>query len=296
MSRFAVQQTRFNNVLYPGISGWSHDPGDNISSDQLDGTVQESAHHHMQTGPTADLTTRDLGFLSVLNGSTDIWQKAMDGTNGLVLIGGKANANAPGYQGGSVHLARTGLRGSLLGTGINWSRGGKAELALRGMMISADGTTPAVDPTAIALPAAPVPDFGWVVSALTLDGDSIGSAESVGVTVDPKAAFDYFDGLPEPTDVLMAGVNGAAVWRLAASIGDCDLGGNGTGAVSVVYRRLATGGGFSVAANSTLTITFNSAWSVEAGVGGQVGSPMSRSMIVRPRQNGATKPVTWAFT
>jgi hypothetical protein len=296
MSRFAVQQIRFNNTLYPGVSGWSYDPGDNINSDQLDSTVQETAHHHMQTGPTADLATRDLGFLATLNGSTDIWQKAMDGTNGLVLIGGKANANAPGYQAGTVHVARTGLRGSLFGTGINWSKGGKAELALRGMMISANGTTAAVSDALVALPTAPDPDFGWVVSALTLDGDSIGAAESVGVTVDPKAGFDYLAGLPEPTDVLMAGVNGAAMWRLAASIGDCDLGGNGTGAVSVVYRRLATGGGFSVAASSTLTVTFNSAWSVEGGIGGQAGSPMARSILVRPRQNGATKPVTWAFT
>lgn len=295
MSRFAVQQIRFNNVLYPGVSGWSYDPGDNINSDQLDSTVHETAHHHMQTGPTADLATRDLGFLSVLNGSTDIWQKAMDGTNGLVLIGGKANANAPGYQGGSVHVGRKALRGSLFGSGINWSRGGKAELGLRAMAYSADGTTPAIDTTAVALPTPPAPDFGWVVSALTLNGSSIGAAESVGLTVDPKAAFDYLAGLPEPTDILMAGVNGAASWRLAASVGDCDLG-SGTGAVSVVFRRLASGGGFSGAANSTLTVTLNSVWTLEAGISGQSGSPMTRNLLARPRYNGVTAPVTWAFT
>jgi hypothetical protein len=295
MSRFAIQQIKFNNTLYPGIAGWSFDPGDNINSDALDSTVHETAHHGMETAPTADMTTRDLGFLGVLDGSTDIWQKAMDGTNGLVLVGGKAATNAPGYQGGSVHVARTGLRGSLFGTGISWSKGGKAELALRGMMISADGTTPAISTTAIALPTPPASDFGWKLSALNLNGSSIGAVESAGISVDPKAAFDYLAGLPEPTDVMMAGVNGPAVWRGTASIGDCDLG-SGTGVVSYVFRRLATGGGFSVAANSTLTVTFNSNWSIEAGLSGQTGSPMSRSLLVLPRYNGTTKPVTWAFS
>jgi hypothetical protein len=296
MSRFAIRQIRFNSTLHAGIAGWSFDPGRDISSDALDSTVHETAHHEMQTAPTADLTTRNLGFLATLDGSTDIWQKAMDGTNGLVLIGGKSNPNAPDYASGSVHVARTMLRGSIFGTGISWSKGGKAELALRAMGISANGTTAAVGTTAIALPAQPVPDFGWKLESLTLDGDTIGAVESCGVTVDPKAAFDYLAGLPEPTDILMAGVNGPAVWRGNASIGDCDLGGDGTGAVSFVFRRQASGGGWSAAANSTLTITFNSEWTIEESISGQSGTPMSRSLVTRPLYNGTTKPVTWAFS
>jgi hypothetical protein len=295
MSRFAIQQIKFNNTLYPGIAGWSFDPGNNISSDAPDSTVHETAHHLMETAPTAEMTTRDLGFLAVLDGSTDIWQKAMDGTNGLQLIGGKAAANAPGYQSGSVHVARAGLRGSMFGTGISWSKGGKAELGLRAMMFSADGSTASIVTTAVALPTLPVPDFGWKLSALNINAASIGAVESVGITVDPKAAFDYLAGLPEPTDIMMAGVNGPAVWRLAASVGDCDLG-SGTGAVSAVFRRLAIGGGFSGATNSTLTVTLNSNWSIEEGLSGQTGSPMARSLMVRPRYNGTTKPVTWAFS
>ncbi len=295
MSRHAIQQLRFNNTLYPGISGWSFDPGDDITSDSLDSTVHETAHHGMRAAPSFELTTRDLGFLAVLADSTDVWQKACDGTNGIEAIGGKAAANAPGYASSTVHLVRKAARGQLLGTGITWSAGGKAELALRGMGISADGSTASIVTTAIALPTAPAPDFGWVLSALTLNAASIGAVDSLEITCDPKAEFDYLAGLPEPTSVMMAGLTGPAMWRLTASIGDCDLG-SGTGAVSAVFRRLATGGGFSGAANSTLTITLNSNWSLEQSVGGQSGSAMSRSLVVRPRFNGTTKPATWAFS
>lgn len=295
MSRFAIQQIKFNNTLYPGVSGFTVNPGQEINSDQLDGTVHETAHHGMETAPVADLSTRNLGFLSTLADSTDVWVKAMDGTNGLELIGAKAASQNAGYASGSVHLSRKMIRGVLLGTALNWSKKGKAELVLKGMGISADGTTPALSPSLIALPALPTPDFGWKLQALTLNGSAMSAVDSCNITVDPKAEFDYQTSLPEPIDVLMAGVNGPAIWRLLASVGDCDLG-SGTGAVSAVYKRLANGGGWSVAANSTLTVTFNSNWSIEESVGGQVGGAMNRSLVVRPYYNGTTKPVTWAFS
>jgi hypothetical protein len=289
MSRFAIQQFRFNNTLYPGISGWSVNPGVEINSDQLDGTVHETGHHGMRSAPTAELTTRNLGFLSVLDGSTDAWLKACDGTNGIECIGGKASTAAPGYAAGSVHLVRKMARGFLLGTGINWSKRGKAELTLRGMGLSADGTTAALSAAAnIALPTLPVTDYGYILSALTLDGDAIPAPDSVAIACDPRAEFEYLADLPEPTDILWAGVNGAVQWRLNAGIGDCQLG-DGTGAVSAVFTRLAQGGGLGT---DTLTVTFNSNWSIEEGLS---GSPiLGRQLVVRPRYNGTTKPVTWA--
>src|SRR6185295_980075 len=174
----------------------------------LDSTVHESAHHGMQTAPVAELVTRDLGFLTILNDSTDIWCKAMDNTNGLECFGGKAASLLPGYAAGSVHLSRKMARGLLLGMGINWSKRGKAELALRGMGTSADGTTAALTPSAVAaLPAVPVPDFGWKPSAITINNQTITTIESLNITVDPKPQFEYLADLPEPTDVTLAGVN-----------------------------------------------------------------------------------------
>lgn len=292
MSRFAIQQIRFNNVLYPGVSGWNVAPGLDINSDQLDGTVHETAHHLMETAPTAELTTRNLAFLDELDDSTDVWVKALDAANGLELIGGRANSLLPGYVGTSTHLSRKGTRGVLLGTGIRWAKKGKAELTLKAMFISADGTTAALTPAAnIALPAAPTPDFGYKLTSLTLNGSSISAVESLDITCDPKAEFDYQTGLPEPIDVLMAGVNGAAMWRMAANIGNADLG-SGSGAVAAVFTKLANGGGLGA---NTLTITFNSNYSTEEGVGGQAGSSIGRQLIVRPRYNGSTKPVTWTL-
>lgn len=292
MSRFAIQQIRFNNVLYPGVSGWNVSPGLDINSDQTDGTVHETAHHLMETAPTAEMTTRNLAFLDELDDSTDVWVKAMDAANGLELIGGRANSLLPGYVATSTHLSRKGTRGVLLGTGIRWAKKGKAELSLKAMFISADGTTAALTPAAnIALPDAPVPDYGFKLRSLTLNGSTISGVESLDITCDPKAEFEYQAGLPEPVDVLMAGVNGAVMWRLNANIGNADLG-SGTGAVAAVFTRLANGGGFG---SDTLTVTFNSNYSTEEGVGGQAGGSIGRQLIVRPRYNGTTKPVTWAL-
>lgn len=292
MSRFAIQQIRFNNTLYPGISGWNVTPGLDINSDQLDGTVHETAHHEMEAAPTAEMTTRNLGFISVLDGSTDVWLKAFDNANGLELIGGRANSLLPGYVGTSTHLSRKGTRGMLLGTGIRWARKQKAELTLKGMFISADGTTAALTPAAnIALPAAPVPDFGYKLTSLTLNGSSIVSVQSLDITCDPKAQFEYQTDLPQPIDISMAGVNGAVMWRLNANIGDADLGA-GSGAVAAVFTRLANGGGLGA---NTLTVTFNANYSTEENLSGQAGSAIGRQLIVRPRYNGTTKPVTWAI-
>lgn len=291
MSRFAIQQLRFNNTLYPGIAGWAVNPGTEVNSDQTDGTVHETAHHGMRSAPVADLTTRNLGFLSVLDGSTDAWLKACDGTNGIECIGAKAASLAPGYNAGSVHLLRKMARGVLLATGINWSKRSKAELTLKGMGTSADGTTPALSPASnLALPTVAVPDFGYILSALTLNGVTIPAPDSVQISCDPRAEFEYLADLPEPTDVLMAGVNGPVIWRLNAAIGDCELG-SGTGAVVAVFTRLAQGGGLGA---NTVTVTFNSNWTTEEGVGGQASSAMGRQLIVRPRYNGTTKPVTWS--
>lgn len=289
MSRFAVQQIKFNNVLYPGIAGWSADPGVDVNSDQLDGTVHETAHHGMSSAPVAEMTTRNLAFLSVLDGSLDAPLKDFDGTNGLILYGAKAKSRDHGYLATSSHLTRSSPHGILLCTGINWSKKQKAELALKAMFLSADGTTAAMTPGLAALPPLPVPDFGYTLSALTLDGDAIESVESLSITCDHKAAFEYLAGLPEPTGVSGAGVNGPIAWRMSASIGDCDAG-SGTGACAAVYKRFAQGGGIGA---DTLTVTFNANWSVEEGLGGQAGSPMGRQLVVRPRLSGTTRPVTW---
>jgi len=291
MSRFAIQQIRFNGTLYPGIAGFQVNPGQEVNSDQLDGTVHETAHHGVETAPVAEMTTRNLGFLSTLDGSTDAWLKAFDGSNGLELIGGKASSQAPGFQAGSVHLSRKGIRGILLATALSWSKKGKAELTLKGMFVSADGTTAALAPSAIALPTQPTPDFGYKLTALTINGSAIPAVDSVNITCDPRAEFEYQAGLPEPVDVLMAGVNGAVQWRMSATVGDCDLGA-GSGAVAAVFTRLANGGGMG---SNTVTVTFNTNWTIEEGVGGSAGSSMTRQLIVRPRYNGTTKPVTWSL-
>lgn len=292
MARFGIQAMNLNNVVYGGVAGWQYDPGRTVDSSGLDGLQYETMQHETALAPQADITTRSLKtVITALNDSTDLPLKALDGTNGLKLIAGKAASGAPGYASGSVHVQRTALRGLIAMTGVRWSKGGKAEMALKAMIRgTGDGLTAPVTESLVALPAQPTPDFGFTLSAMTLSGGTIVAADSVDLSIDAGFEHEYLNGLPVPTDIIGAGVKKPLSATLRADIGDCDLG-SGTGAVSLVFTRYANGGGFGT---DTVTFTLNGVWTTEEGLGGQSNSPATRSLLVRTRWNGTTKPLAWA--
>jgi hypothetical protein len=86
----------------------------------------------------------------------------------------------------------------------------------------------------------------------------------------------------------------ASLEALAEAVGSIAPTGPNAGQPSwrSLIKRLANGGGFG---SDTLTVTFNSNYSTEEGTSGQAGGSIGRQLIVRPRYNGTTKPVTWAL-
>lgn len=291
MSRFGIQQISINGALYQGWTGYLLDRGVEVESDGSDGTVYETAHHVISRKPMADLKTRALkAALGLLAGSLDLPLVVLNGTTGLVMYGAKAASDGPAFAGGSVHVSRTGLRGVVYMAGVRWARKQKAEMTLKALFRSADGTTASIAEGTAALPAAPTPDQGFALTALTLNGVAVGAVNSVDLSADPKLEHDYSTGLPEPVDINGAGARGKLAVALKADIGDLDLGA-GTGAVSLVFTRYAIGGGFTT---DTVTFTLNGQWSVEESIGGDNGSPMSRSLLVRTRHDGTNRPLAWA--
>lgn len=291
MSRFGIQAINLNSVQYPGASGWQYDAGRSVDASGLDGLQYETMQHEVQVKPTADITTRSLkDILVALNDSTDLPLKALDGINGLKLIAAKAASGAPGYASGSVHIQRQFLRGLIHVAGVRWSKGGKAEMMLKAFAKgTGDGLTDAVGSSLVANPTPPTPDFGFTLSALTMNGVAIPTPDSVDLSCEPNFEHDYLAGLPVPTDIIGAGVRSPMSVTLRADIGDLDIG-SGTGAVALVFKRYANGGGFGT---DTVTHTLNGVWTAEEGVGGDSNSPGARSLLVRTRWNGTTKPWTW---
>ncbi|HYG69179.1 MAG TPA: hypothetical protein VD838_16025 [Anaeromyxobacteraceae bacterium] len=290
MSRFGIAQISLNGTLRAGVRGYQLDRGLEIESDGSDGVVYETAHHLIAAKPMADITSLSLKtMLSALNDSTDLPLESLDGASGLVMYGQKAASNAPGFASGSVHLTRTGLRGLIYMAGLRWSRGSKAEMALRAMFKAASGETDPITAGSGALPTQPTPDLGFALSSLTLAGDTIDTVNSFEIGIDPKFEFEYSTGLPYPTDITGAGANGKLAITGRADLGDCDLG-DGEGSCVAVFKRYAIGGGFG---SDTVTLTLNAAWSTEEGIGGENGSPMGRNLFIRTRHDGSTKPFTW---
>ncbi len=203
----------------------------------------------------------------------------------------KAASNAPGYSASSVHVTKTGLNGVVVMESVKWGLGQAAEMSLRALFKSTDGTTdPITTATNVALPTQSTNTEAFTLSAMTLNGSTVDSCESVELTVDHKFDQSFSTGLPYPLDIFGAGPNGRASIRLNADIRDVGFA-EGSGAVSLVFTNLANGG--TLGAN-TVTLTLTGGWALEENITGGNSGAMTKRMVVRPYYNGSTKPLTWA--
>lgn len=292
MARFGITAISLNGTQYSGIRGYQFDPGLEVNSEGSDGTVYETYHVVTATKPMAEFTTFSLKtMITALNDSSDLPLEALNGSTGLVMYGQKYLSGSPGFNASSVHASRTAANGVIYMTGIRWSRGQKAEMALRAMFKSTNGTTdPVTAAVNAALPTQPIPTEGFTLSALTINGSTITTVNSIDIAIDPRMEFEYTTGLPHPTDISAAGVNGKLAITLRADVGDIDLG-SGTGSVSAVFTKYAQGGGLDA---DTVTLTCNANWTSEEGLSGDNGQPMSRTLVTRTRYAGSTRPFAWA--
>lgn len=292
MARHGIQAINLNGTQFPGVSGFQFDAGQEVDAGGLDGLQHVTMLHEILKKPMADLQTRSLkAMLAALNDSTDLPQKAFNGTTGLQMILGKAASGSPGYASGSVHTQRMFPRGLIYLAGLSWSKGGKGEYSLKALARgNGDGLTASVTESLVALPSQPATDFGFGLYELTCGGDVITTAESLELSIEPNYEHEYLVDLPEPVDIVGAGVRNPLAIQLRADIGDVDLG-DGTGTVSMTFRRYAQGGGFG---SDGVVFTLNGVWSSEQGLGGRTNSPGSRSLLVRTRYDGVTKPLTWS--
>lgn len=296
MTAYGIRGVKLNNTTYIGVRGYMFDRKRQFHSAGYDGNVLETHHSIIQTKNDAEITTLAMKtMISALgtSGTSQFPFLALDGVNGAVLYGAAAAANAPGYNASAVHTTKTCLNGVVVMEGVKWTLGQPAEMSLRTLFTATSGSTdPIVTATNAALPADSSNSEAFTLSALTVNGVSLTTVESLEISVAHKWEHDFTTGLPFPTTLRPAGANGQAEIRMNVSVRDVSLA-EGTGSVSAVFTSLAQGGTLGA---STVTFTFQGNYAAEEQMQGQHASPMTKSMVVRPRWDGVNLPLLWAVT
>lgn len=293
MSKFSITQATVHGTSYSGIRGYVINRAIEIDSEATDGTVHETLHVDVQHRPTAEITTlaARTWVNSVLTSSSDLPLLELNGTTGVVFFGAKADTDAPGYLGAGNHLSVTALRGLLHASSFDWSLGGNLELGVRGLFRSnAGGTDSLTTSAAASIPTLPTPAEKLTLTSLTLAGDDVTSVRSYNLAIEAPFEHAFDTGQVHPVDIFGPGTAGPLAFRLTVDAEDIDLG-DGSGGITAVFTQRAAGGGLGA---NTLTLTLNGGWSVEESLGGDNGSPMSRSLVARPKYDGVTLPFTWA--
>ena len=297
---FGIQAISVNGSGFAGVRGQSREMARTINSEGSDGTVFETLHTLSKSAQVASYdTVAAKTMLSAMgsSGTAPFPFVKLNGSTGLIMYCGRSASLAPGYDTGSYHLSRTALNGVITMERLAWGGIGQdALLSCKAFYTSTDGTTDPVSlSTTIAVGSLPTPanTEAYVLSALTLDGVSIGPVNSCEIDIGHKFEYQYLAGLPYPTNTRGAGPNGRAELRLMADINGIELPDLGTGSVSAVFTARASGG---TLGSSTLTFTFNGPWTIQQNEQGSNAGPMSGRFEVRPKWNGTTNPLTWVFT
>jgi len=297
---FAIQAVKLNNVLLSGIQGHAADYGRTVRSRASDGIVQPTFRQITRLAPRAQFSTLSLKtFFDALNDSLDAPMKKLDATNGLQLVGARADASLPGYASGSVHEALTALRGVLYATGLTW--GGpddEAVLSLAAYFISSNGTVDALIPSQVALPTQPIPTERFDLTSLTIGGTAVDGVSGFALSIDPKPRFRHNQGKVYPEAVFCAGVNDPVDVSLRFQVADLALA-RTIGALATAAQVVAVFSNFNqnsaTRGANTVTLTLNNCLvhHTDAASGNQ-GSEMGSTLECLPRRDGANRMLTVA--
>lgn len=293
---FAFNTVRLNGSLLGGITSPSFDRREQQNRRGDDGQIHQTAASVIRAAPMASFETVAARALAVILGTGDeVPFVALDGTNGLELLGLKANTAGPGYASGSVHARRKGAVGQLFLGGLSWSPANELRARANAYFVSSDGTTDPCPADTTTAPTIPVNTERLVLSTLTLAGDAVTACSSFDLTIDHKAENNIeplcFDkGLPYPKAVHSAGINGPSDIALSLDVLDMTTAFTATGTVVAVFTAL-NHLGVGIASN-TLTVTLaNCTIREETGQGSEGGGAGSRRIVCRPTYNGSTLPL-----
>lgn len=300
-SSFAFNLVRLNSAVATacmlGIRNPDYQRRDVRAPRADDGTLHQTTTAVRRTAPMARFGTVAVRTLAgVLSGSSELPMVALDGSNGLEMIGGKINSAGPGYLATSTHARRVAITGQLYLAGLNWRINDVLEAACEAFFYAAAGGTDPVTAGVVALPTPALNTEQLVLTALTIGGTAFGDGcVSAGFSIAHQCENNdeeicYNAGLPHPVALKQAGVGGAS--EIVGSFETVDLSTAvpASGTVVATFTLLAPLG---VGIGSTgITVTLNTCLLREEEIPGQNGQAAKRKISAYPTFNGTNRPIT----
>jgi hypothetical protein len=289
MTAFAFNLVKINGNLLPGVRQPSFQRREKQAVSESDGTIWQTSAPVIRAAPMARFSTVAVRSLFNLMGTaTRPPHIALDGVNGLELIGAKINASTPGYDGASVHASRKGALGLIMLSSLTWRPGDVAEATCDAYWRTASGATDPILPATVALPSIPINTEQLVLSSVsTVPAGKILSLD-IGIAHQVENNDDMcFDlGLPFPVLLKQPGVGGAV--EIQGTIETTDLTSVlSNGVIASTFTVLNHNGvGLS---SQTATLTVNSAQIREEEI---AGKPSSRRISFRGTWDGTSFPIT----
>lgn len=292
-SAFAFNFVKLNGSLLTSISAPNFDHREKQQPLATGGTLHQTGAAVIRTAPMASFTTLAVRALFIALGTGDeVPFVALDGANGIELLGGKGSTTAPGYAAATPHARRQMISGDCYLKRVSWRSGDVARAEVEVFGIGATGTTNPVvsDTTSLTLPTN---TEQLAVSSFTVGGTEIDSLVGFDLDITHQGENSdeetcYNKGLQYPVLTKRAGPGGQTEILLTYETLDLTTAiSNGT---TVITMAVLNNLGIGLSANTAI-ITLSSNLIREQVIPGEDGQPAKRRVQVRATYNGSTLPI-----
>lgn len=294
---FAFNVVRFNNTLVAGVQAPTFERREEFLEAGNDAQMHLTTSVVSRAAPKASWSMLAIRALATLLGTGDeVPYVAMDGTNGLELIGAKRNTDGVGYLTGTVHPRRRGVAGILALAGVSWARRQAAVARVDAYWQAVAGG--ATDPITADLTT--LPTLSLNTEQLGLTSFLVGATDltvkiaSFDIAVDHRVENNvdptsFTAAQPFPTQVVGPGVNGRSRVAVTFETEELDTAvANGAIVIQLkVYTHLGVGFGA-----TGVTLTLNSPIVREVALAGEDGSTGKRRFQAIGTFDGTNRPLT----
>lgn len=292
MTAFAFNAVKLNNAFLKGIRQPDFQVREKQVVSDTDGSIWQTSAPVIRAAPMAKFDTVAVKALFALMGTSSFPPfVALDGTNGLELLGLKINPTGPGYDATAVHASRKCLNGLLMLSGLSWKPGEVLSASVDAYLLATAGGTNPVVASTVALPSIPVNTEQLVLSSISGIPSTRIAAWDVAIAHqvennDEQVCYNH--GLPYPVLAKQPGTGGAVEIILTVETTDLTTAVT-NGAVTSTFGVL-NHNGVGLAAG-TATVVLNNPQIREESIGSK---PAMRKITIRATWDGTTQPITIA--
>lgn len=298
LAQAAFNYVAVNSTALGGVTNPHLDRREKQKPLENSGNIHQTGSSVISAAPMFSFTTIAVRALVTLIGtSAQLPFLALDGSNGVQLIGLVPALAGPGYASGSVHPQQQAVAGDLYIKALRWSIGEVLTADVEGFPIDAsgDGADDPFDGTLVAAPATVLNAEQLTLGGVTANGTAVNGITSIELSVGHKGENNEPEicnnsGLPFPVVTKKAGIGGSS--EIILTIETTDMAASLSGVVVLTFYVLNPLGVGQGSTGITLSLSGTIIRPVDfKGSDGQAGK---RQLSVRATYNGSTKPLTLA--